>query len=143
MEKQIITEQDLSDLKKDLDLFRLPFLITIEDKRSRSKQQNALYQRWVRDVSEQSGYSMEEVHYHCKRKWGISILMRDNPQDAHDYQLLLDKLDGIEEDEAVRIMDRIVRVTPHLNVKQMTELLDDMWNYYNNMFQLTDPEKIL
>ena len=143
MEKYLRTESERTEALDVLRQHPLPFVLTIKDKRKRRDEQNALYQRWCRDVSEQSGYSMEEVHYIVKTRWGIPLLVRDNPEDAHDYGLVVKMLDGVEKDEAVRLMDRLVRVTSHLTVKQMTELLDDFQRYFSEHFELTDPERVV
>ena len=141
MKAYIRTEEERARALEVVSKLPLPLYLRVTDKRSRSDQQNDLYQRWCRDVHEQTGYTMSEVHMQAKLDWAYPIIMRDRPADAPLIRKMLEMLDGYPVHEQATFLEGH-EGTSALNVTQMTELLEKFYNKFTEFVKLTDPERI-
>ncbi len=87
-------------------------------KEPRSMNQHRLYWLWMTDLSRQTGHSKDELHEHCKRKYVLPILVRDD----EDYGVLLNQLRSLGLEAVRTFVERFVSTTD-LSKEQFTELL--------------------
>jgi len=116
-----------------------PYRLTVDDARDRSHEQNRTMWLWAREVGEQTGYTADEVQAHWKWQFGIPILSRD----SEDYREIFSRIPWKEGDrEEITRMLKYLPVTSEMSVKQMSEMLDEIWSYHVVFGHiLTDPEK--
>jgi hypothetical protein len=99
-----------------------------EYKKDRSKDQNALYWKWLTVIGNELGETKEDVHERYKDKFLVHIYERDCP----DYADMIQGLRAVwrhgMEKEALSLKKRVVELTSTstATVKQMTEYLDSI-----------------
>lgn len=103
-------------------------VIIQEHKKDRSVEQNQLYWRWIGVISEEWGWSKDEVHDNLRRRFLVPIYERDDIGYAamiHSIRKVYSK--GFKED-ANAMFEHIVKLTSTTNakVKQFTEYLKDI-----------------
>jgi hypothetical protein len=113
---------DLALLKVYLDGRKLPMTIDIHDGRDRSTEQNRLSQKWYAEIAEQTGEDREEVRARCKLEIGIPIMREASDKFKATYDRLIRPLDY--DDKLAIIRDTDMPVTRLMNVTQMTEYMD-------------------
>lgn len=113
---------DLELLKVYLAGRKLPFTVEIADGRDRSSEQNRLSQKWYAEIAEQTGEDREEVRARCKLEIGIPIMRAASDKFKATYDRLIRPLDY--DDKLAIIRDTDMPVTRLMNVTQMTEYMD-------------------
>ena len=113
---------DLALLKVYLDGRKLPMTIDIHDGRDRSTEQNRLSQKWYAEIAEQTGEDREEVRARCKLEIGVPIMREASDKFKATYDRLIRPLDY--DDKLAIIRDTDMPVTRLMNVTQMTEYMD-------------------
>lgn len=114
--------EDLALLKVYLDGRKLPMTIDIHDGRDRSTEQNRLSQKWYAEIAEQTGEDREEVRARCKLEIGVPIMREASDKFKATYDRLIRPLDY--DDKLAIIRDTDMPVTRLMNVTQMTEYMD-------------------
>lgn len=106
-----------------------PLMISVKPwKSDRTLSQNALYWLWVTEIGKEMGLDKDEVHTMLKGKLLVSILKRDDP----DYMAMILSVEKVQQAELFKearlLKKKIVALTSTtaLNVKQMTEYLEDV-----------------
>ena len=97
-------------------------------KKDRSLMQNALLWLWQTVISEELGWSKEEVHYDMKKRLLVPIYERDDLGYAGMIQAVRRVYAGGSRDDANAMFKQIVKLTSttDANVKQFTEYLNDI-----------------
>ena len=118
-----------------------PIRLSLSVGRDRSAEQNRLMWQWARDVSDQTGYTPEEVQAEWKANYGIPILSRDD-ENMHEVFGRIPWKEG--DRESIMRMLRFLPVTSEMTVKQMTELLELVHEYHTRFgIVLTDPDRVV
>lgn len=103
----------------------------------RSVAQNRLSHKWYGEISTQGGeYTPAQIHDRCKYRYGIPIMV-DDPTFVKFWDRVMSTQPSYEQ-----IVDEIMPITPVtrlMNVKQMTQYLNDMQREMSLKYQLTDP----
>lgn len=120
-----------------------PFRITIEpgEEKRRDKQNNLSFQ-WYKDISRQwEGNSISYVRALNKARFGVTILIDENPAMRESLSKALGHLTYEEKIEAFEALE--IPITSLMTVKQMARYLTDMQQYWcRHGFRLTDPEDL-
>lgn len=120
--RAIKNTDDLALLKVYLDGRKRPFTIDVTDGRDRSSEQNRLSQKWYAEIAEQTGEDREEVRARCKLEIGVPIMREASDKFKATYDRLIRPLDY--DDKLAIIRDTDMPVTRLMNVTQMTEYMD-------------------
>lgn len=116
------------EIVKALPLEIVHEIVIQEYKKDRSKEQNALYWKWLTVIGNDLGESKEEVHERYKGMFLVHIYERDCPDYADMIQSLRTVYKQGMHSEALALKARIVELTSTstATVKQMTEYLDSI-----------------
>lgn len=120
---------DLALLKVYLDGRKRPFTLDIQDGRDRSAEQNRLSQKWYAEIAEQTGEDREEVRARCKLEIGVPIMREASDKFKATYDRLIRPLDY--DDKLAIIRDTDMPVTRLMNVTQMTEYMDSVFQRHS------------
>lgn len=113
---------DLELLKVYLDGRKRPFTVDVTDGRDRSSEQNRLSHKWYTEIHDQTGEAVEEVRARCKLEIGVPIMREASDKFKATYDRLIRPLDY--DDKLAIIRDTDMPVTRLMNVTQMTEYMD-------------------
>lgn len=113
---------DLALLKVYLDGRKRPFTVDVTDGRDRSSEQNRLSHKWYTEIHGQTGEAVEEVRARCKLEIGVPIMREASEKFKATYDRLIRPLDY--DDKLAIIRDTDMPVTRLMNVTQMTEYMD-------------------
>jgi len=97
-------------------------------KRNRSREQNALYWKWLTVIEVETGQDKESLHEHYKGKFLARILVRDDPK----YAEMSDRVKKVRDDGMHEIADQMraqimfLTSTSVLNTKQFSEYMDSI-----------------
>ena len=108
---------------------------------SRSNQQNALQRRWCDEIARHLGdMTAEEVRGYCKLHFGVPIRRRDCEDFRATYDAKVKPL-TYEAKRALMEVPLDLPITRDMTVKQKTEYLDQMRDYWLRQgVRLTDPD---
>lgn len=120
--RSIANKEQLDLLVTYLSNRKLPFTVEITDGRSRSVEANKLSQKWYAEIADQTGEDREDVRARCKLEIGVPILRAANEKFKATYDRLIRPL--AHEDKLAAIRDMDVPVTRLMNVSQMTQYMD-------------------
>jgi hypothetical protein len=103
-------------------------IIIQEYGKDRSKDQNALYWKWLTIIGNELGETKEDVHERYKDKFLVHIYERDNPEYAEMIQALRSVWQQGMKKEAVGLRKKIVALTSTTtaSVKQMVEYMENV-----------------
>ena len=113
----------LDSLPKD----RLYECVIRPHKASLSSNQRRLHWAWMTQKSEQTGYTKEECHLDCKKRFLVPIFERDDK----DYSIMIDSVRDVHRKgmpgHAQHLQKQIIKMTSitTANTKQMTEMLNE------------------
>lgn len=113
---------DLALLKVYLDGRKRPFTVDVTDGRDRSSEQNRLSHKWYTEIHDQTGEAVEDVRARCKLEIGVPIMREASDKFKATYDRLIRPLDY--DDKLAIIRDTDMPVTRLMNVTQMTEYMD-------------------
>ena len=123
--RTVKNEDELALLKVYLDQRKRPFTVDVTDGRDRSAEQNRLSHKWYKEISEQTGEAVEDVRARCKLEIGVPILREGSEAFRKTYDRLIRPL--AYEDKHALIRDTDMPVTRLMNVTQMTEFMDQVF----------------
>jgi hypothetical protein len=111
-------------LMKDLDLDGSKEVVIRDYKSKRSLEQNALYWRWLEVISEQTGYSVDELHNRFKRLYMLQVYLAE-PK-TKKQQDWIGLYDMIKEDGTNATIERALDTisTTWADVEQFKEYMD-------------------
>lgn len=104
--------------------------------------QNRLAQQWYKEISVQgSEYTPFEIHQISKFKYGIPIMRRGVDEKDTSFEEYWKKVIQMFPTYEMQIAELMPRtpVTRDMNVKQMSEYLNDVHRSASTKYQLTDP----
>lgn len=135
----VSNEYQLKQLFTRLQNWKRPFVVEVQDGRSRSVQQNSLQHLWIKEASEQLEQPVEELRAFCKLRFGVPILRRDSDQFRDTYDRLIKPLSYEDKIEAMIRFDW--PVTRLMKVEQKTEYLSEIEKcFLEQGCVLTSPE---
>lgn len=113
---------------KALPLAPVHEVIIQEHGKDRSKEQNALYWKWLTIIGNELGETKEDIHERYKDKFLVNIYERDNPEYAEMIQALRTVWQQGMKKEAVSLRQKIVALTSTTTatVKQMSEYMENI-----------------
>src|SRR5690606_10082396 len=85
MLRSVENEYQRKMLLKYLEGQKLPYTVEIQTGRKRSTEQNKTQRMWVKEISEQTGMTPEEVRAFCKLTIGVPILREENETFREKY----------------------------------------------------------
>ena len=111
-------------LLKDIELDGSKEVVIRDYKSKRSLDQNALYWRWLEEISEQTGYSVEELHNRFKRLYMLQVYLAE-PK-TKKQQDWIGLYDMIKEDGTNAMIERALDTisTTCADVEQFKEYMD-------------------
>ena len=111
-------------LLKDIELDGSKEVVIRDYKSKRSLDQNALYWRWLEAISEQTGYSVEELHNRFKRLYMLQVYLAE-PK-TKKQQDWIGLYDMIKEDGTNAMIERALDTisTTWADVEQFKEYMD-------------------
>ncbi len=120
--RTVKNSDELALLKVYLDGRKRPFTVDVTDGRDRSSEQNRLSHKWYTEIHDQTGEAVEDVRARCKLEIGIPIMREASDKFKSTYDRLIRPLDY--DDKLAIIRDTDMPVTRLMNVTQMTEYMD-------------------
>lgn len=126
--RTIKTPDDIKLLIVYLEGKKLPLTIDIEDGRDRSAEQNRLSHKWYKEISEQTGESVEDVRARCKLEIGVPILRQGSEQFRNTYDRLIRPLDYSDKHAVIRDTD--MPITRLMKVEQMSRYMDAVFQQH-------------
>lgn len=130
---------DLKLLTVYLEQRKRPFTVDVADGRDRSSEQNRLSQKWYSEIAEQTGEARDDVRARCKLEIGVPIMREASDKFRATYDRLIRPLDYA--DKLALIRDTDMPVTRLMNVGQMTEFMDSVFQRHAEFgIALTVPE---
>ena len=111
-------------LLKDIELDGSKEVVIRDYKSKRSLDQNALYWRWLEEISEQTGYSVEELHNRFKSLYMLQVYLAE-PK-TKKQQDWIGLYDMIKEDGTNAMIERALDTisTTWADVEQFKEYMD-------------------
>lgn len=126
---KIETEEDIAAMAKavlvKLTLDDKKLLVTCKKyERNRSLEQNALYWKWITIISNEIGYSKEEMHEIYKEKFLLKIFCRDD-KEYMEMAKSIAALKPNNKKEYLAIRKKVINLTSttKANISQMCEYL--------------------
>ena len=116
-------------------------------KSSRSSQQNALYWKWLTelsltDINEHAGHEKEWWHDEFKVRYAVPILERDEGIDFSEIRSLYLSATPSQKMRLKKLLADSIH-TPDLNVSQMSEYMDEINRWATGQgILLTQPEEL-
>jgi len=116
-----------------------PLLVVIDMVKSkRTSAQNRLYWGlWLREVSVRTGYSVDEVHEFCKRKFMSRIYLAEPMTKVQGkwvdaWGTVVELCEGLDQDAAIEAKTQVLDLisTTWAKVEQFTEYLNRVEQYY-------------
>jgi len=115
-----------------------PLVVTIaKPKNRRSLAQNRLLWMWFQEIASQTGYTTEEVHEFCKRKFMSRIYLAgaETPQQERwleAWETVRDLSKGLPAEEATEAKRRVIDLisTTWATVSQFSVYLDEIDRYF-------------
>ena len=130
---------DLKLLTVYLAQHKRPFTVEVTDGRDRSHEQNRLVQKWFTEIADQTGEGREDVRARCKLEIGVPIMRNASEAFKATYDRIIRPLDYA--DKLALIRDTDMPVTRLMNVGQMTEFMDSVFQRHTEFgIVLTVPE---
>jgi len=130
--KIIISSEELRNraiqILRDLPLDVVHEVEVREHKKDRSKDQNALYWKWLTVIGNELGESKEELHERYKDKFLVNIYERDDPDYAEMIQALREVWRHGMKAESIGLRKKIVALTSTTGatVHQMSEYMESI-----------------
>jgi hypothetical protein len=137
--RPIKNEADLKLLTIYLEQRKRPFTVEVTDGRDRSAEQNKLAFRWYKEISEQSGETVDDVRARCKLEIGVPIMREASDKFRKTYDRLIRPLDYA--DKLALIRDTDMPVTRLMGVGDMSRYMDAVFQRHAEFgISLTVPE---
>ena len=103
----------------------------------RTLEQNALYYKWISEISKQTKEGEIEVRRFVKFTFGLPIIFRTMPEHG---ELCKRRLGAMDYDEKLKLMD-LFAVSSLMKTSEMTEYMEQIEMFYRAKgVQLTHPE---
>lgn len=111
-------------LLKDIDLDGSKEVVIRDYKSKRSLEQNALYWRWLEAISDQTGYTIDEIHEHYKSKYMLQIYLAGTVNKKQE--IWVGAYDAAREDGTDVLMQRVMQLlsTTWANTEQFKKYMD-------------------
>lgn len=139
VQRIIKNDDDLALLHVYLDQRKRPFTVDVVEGRDRSHEQNRLVQKWFTEIADQTGEGREDVRARCKLEIGVPIMRNASEAFKATYDRIIRPLDYA--DKLALIRDTDMPVTRLMNVGQMTEFMDSVFQRHAEFgIALTVPE---
>jgi len=135
------TPSDLEGWKRFLDGFQLPCTVSVIKGAERSGQQNRTVHKWFSQIGDEFGEPAHTVKARCKYRFGLPIMIRDNPRWVEKWSPLYSPIlsDGTAEQKALAF--EAVPMTSEFTTKQMAEFMTAIQTeYLPKGVALIDPE---
>lgn len=141
MLRSVENEYQRKMLLKYLEGQKLPFTVEIQTGRKRSTEQNKTQRMWVKEISEQTGMTSEEVRAFCKLTIGVPILREENETFRAKYDAVVRPL-TYEAKLAIMSEPLDMPVTRLMSVAQKSRYLDAIFQHFSEQgIVLTIPEE--
>lgn len=137
----IENDYDLKNLVLYVNQMERPFTVEITKGRRRSVEQNRLQRLWIKEISEQMGWELEESRAYCKLVLGVPILRAENETFCAKYDAHVKDL-PYPQKIAFMAEPLDMPVTRLMTVKQHREYLDAIVRHFGERgIVLTQPEQ--
>jgi hypothetical protein len=139
-ERFIENDGDRKMLVRFIEAQKLPMTVNIEIGRQRSKAQNRLQRKWMKEIADQLGdQTPEEVRGFCKLTIGVPILRMENERFREAYDRRVRPM-PYEQKMAFMMEPFDLAVTRIMTTKQKTAYLDGVHRYFSERgIVLTNP----
>jgi hypothetical protein len=139
-ERFIENDGDRKMLIRFIEAQKLPMTVNIEIGRQRSKAQNRLQRKWMKEIADQLGdQTPEEVRGFCKLTIGVPILRMENEKFREAYDRRVRPM-PYEQKMAFMMEPFDLAVTRIMTTKQKTAYLDGVHRYFSERgIVLTNP----
>jgi hypothetical protein len=139
-ERFIENDGDRKMLIRFIEAQKLPMTVNIEMGRQRSKAQNRLQRKWMKEIADQLGdQTPEEVRGFCKLTIGVPILRMENERFREAYDRRVRPM-PYEQKMAFMMEPFDLAVTRIMTTKQKTAYLDGVHRYFSERgIVLTNP----
>jgi hypothetical protein len=139
-ERFIENDGDRKMLVRFIEAQKLPMTVNIEIGRQRSKAQNRLQRKWMKEIADQLGdQTPEEVRGFCKLTIGVPILRMENEKFREAYDRRVRPM-PYEQKMAFMMEPFDLAVTRIMTTKQKTAYLDGVHRYFSERgIVLTNP----
>lgn len=117
-----------------------PFIVIVRGDEKRTDAMNRTVHKWFDEVAKQKTEMFAEVKAEFNLMYGVPIKRRDNPEWGSAYGYLFDSLSHAAKLKAIRMLD--IPITRDMNIKQLTEYMDQMQkDCHEQGYHLTIPEE--
>jgi len=119
--------------------------VRVWDDSGRSLDQNSLYWMWVKDFSDSTGYTTDNVHFEFKKRFLIPLFVRENIKGTADIVSTIQRVRANSPEDAETLVSFLIQniSTTDATKKIFTEYLDQIERFcHEKRVSLRHPQDI-